>query len=141
MRTTVPTLLMIVAMLTGCAERRSSSVAYVSRQPSGKYEIRLDATQWSLGGPCNLTAPHKIPESHWIYTDTVQGIVPATNLVLTYERGKTEFPWPQSDLRGSITFSDGQLHIGFERPVCVDGVSVDHYERYPLNGSYKVEVK
>ncbi len=141
MRKTVPTLLMMVAMLAGCSERRSSSVAHAARESSGGYEIRLDATEWSLGGPCNITTPHKIAESHWIYTDTIQGTVAATNLVLTYERGKTEYPWPQSALRGSVTFSDGWLHVALERPVYVDGVSVDHYDRYPLNGDYKLEVK
>ena len=141
MNKTLPIILVMAALLAGCSEHRSSSVARATRQASGKYEIRLDTIEWSLGGPDNLTKPHKIAGSHWIYADTTQGVVTATNLILTYEQGKTEYPWSQSALRGSVTFSEGQLHVALERPVYVDGISVDHYEQYPLNGDYRLEVK
>lgn len=70
----------------------------------------------------------------------MQGEVPADQMVLTYWRGKTNYPWPQQALRGSVTFTDGKMCVKLELPYYNEkGDAIDHYTRYKLNGVYSLK--
>ena len=130
----------LVLSLTGCATHRRSSVATVSQDSQGRYEIRLDKVEWVAGGPCNIEWPHRIYPSDWIYTASIDGEIPADHLVLTHERGKTEYPWPQEGLCGSVTFTNGQMQVLLKILWHPEGKeSVNRYMRYNLNGRYTLE--
>jgi hypothetical protein len=94
-----------------------------------------------MGGPCNFPEfPHAIDESHWLYTSTLDGEVSASNLILTYARWKTEYPWPQQALRGSVVFRDGKMRVALQCPrYDKAGESIDHYAPYELNGTYTLK--
>ena len=131
-------LLFVAGLLAGCGTRRESGVAHALKNPDGKWEIRLDAREWVAGGPCNITFPKRIHISHWIYADKIEGEVPAARLTLAYEQGTNNI---QEALRGTITFSNDNMHVDLKIPYFKDGVSVHHFERYELNGDYKLETK
>src|SRR5207237_8740827 len=113
--------------LAGAGAPRESAVANALKRPEGKWEIRLDAKEWLAGGPCNITFPKRIHISHWIYTDTIEGEVPASRLSLAYEQGTNNI---QEALHGTITFSNGKMRVDLKIPYFKDGVSVHHYDRY-----------
>jgi len=133
----------LVLLLVGCGESlKRSPIAHASRDPQHGYEIQLDCSYSSMGGPCNFPQmPHRVSESHWIYTDRIEGQVSTNHLILTYERGKTEYPWPQEALRGTVTFTNGYMHVDLQTPIFADGTNVSSYVPYRLNGDYKLEIK
>ena len=131
-------MLMLPALLMGCAQYQTTSEAYVSEYAKGGYEIRLDAMELVAGGPCNITFPRHISISHWLYVTEINGNIQANCLVLTYDKDKVEHPWIQSDLRGLVMFSSGRMHVELECPV-YNRNSIDHYVPYPLNGDYSLK--
>jgi hypothetical protein len=135
------TILSVIWLLTGCSTHRASSMAVVTRDSQNRYEIRLDATGWSAGGPCNISfVPRRFYESHWIYTTAIEGKVSTNQFILTRERGKTEYPWDEK-ASGTITFANGHMHVALGLPYFRDDGTVSHYVPYKLNGDYKVELR
>lgn len=126
-------------LLVGCATHPASSVAPLKQESSGRYEIKLVAAGWCAGGPCNFPQwPHREYVSHWIYSDTTNGVVPAERLTLSYGN-ETQYRWSQTALLGSVTFSDGHMQVALRVPIYADDGSIKHYERYELNGDYKLQ--
>ncbi|HSU53527.1 MAG TPA: hypothetical protein VLT36_05680 [Candidatus Dormibacteraeota bacterium] len=119
-------IILAALLLTGCGKDvKRSPVVRVSRDPKHGYEIELDCSYRSFGGPCNFPQmPHRISESHWIYTDRIEGEVSTNHLILTYERGKTEPPWPQEALQGRIRFANNYLHVDLQLPYFADGTNI-----------------
>ncbi len=131
------TILGLLLALAGCATHRTSSVATVRRDAQNRYEIELHGVEWSAGGPCNFPQmPHRTSMSHWIYTPTLSGVVPADRVILTYERAQTQFP--QTDLRGSIQFMSNNLRVSLKCPCYRDDGKIDHYTAYEFNGTYSL---
>src|SRR5262245_251214 len=98
-----PVVLLAPALLACCGmPAEIDPVARVSTHPRFKYEIELHARISSSGSPCAPRCfPERIDDRHWIYVDRLEGRIPAVDLVLTYERGKFDFP--QSALKGWIS--------------------------------------
>lgn len=127
----------LVAAMAACGWPPSiDRVALVASHADYNYEIEIHARVDSYGGPCNPSLfPTRIDERHWIYTNRIEGEVPASDLVLTYERDRTKYPWPQSALQGKITFGEGTMRVELDVPYYKTN-DVDHYERYRFNGTY-----
>jgi hypothetical protein len=75
----------------------------------------------------------------WIYTRTIEGEISASQIILTHERGKTENPWRQQALRGTVTFSPEHMHVALECPNYKQDGTIYRYVPYDLNGDYKLE--
>ena len=133
----------IAALLSGCAEHRGSSVAYVSQASQGHYEVKLISVELVAGGPCNFPQwPHREYESYWIYTDTTNGVVPADRLTVAYGHDGDSFrPTQEGPLHGSISFSDGRMIVQLQFPWFSDSGHIDHYQSFDLNGTYAVQAK
>jgi hypothetical protein len=111
-------------------------VARVSTHTRYKYEIEIHARVDSYGGPCNPTCfPTRIDDRHWIYVNRLEGMIPAEEMLLTYERGKFDFP--QSALKGSVTIANDVLTVDLQRPYYKVN-TVDHYTPYPYNGRFEL---
>lgn len=111
-------------------------VARVSPHTRFKYEIELHARISSSGSPCSPSCfPDRIDDRHWIYVNCVEGRIEAKDLLLTYQRGKFDFP--QSALQGSITIANDILTVDLQRPY-YQGNTVDHYTLYPYNGRFEL---
>jgi hypothetical protein len=65
-------------------------------------------------------------------------VVPAERLTLSYGN-ETQYRWSQTALLGSVTFSDGHMQVALRVPIYADDGSIKHYERYELNGDYKLQ--
>ena len=138
----MPRILILVAfasLLAGCETTpKHSPIAHVARDSQRRYEIRVDATYWTQGrGPCRLPCliPAHIATTSWLYTDTIEGRVPASRIILTDERGETEYPVPVQRLRGEILFSHGHMHVALE---LAKGWYQHHY---PVNGDFTLNLK
>lgn len=141
LRTTI--LIALGSLLAGCeTSPKPKPVAHFTHDARGGYEIQLDASYRTCSrGPCRFPSfiPRTFDTTDWIYTKVIEGEIPAAQIVVTHERGKTEYPWPQSRLRGSITFSPGHMRVALDSPYYKDGVSIHHYEPYSLNGDYTLQ--
>ena len=127
-------------LLVGCeTSPRPKPVAQIARDSQGRYEIQLDASYRTCDHAAG-TFPSLIPRTcdmtDWIYTGTIDGEVPASQIILTHERGKTESPWPKKSLRGSVTFSPGRMHVALECPYHKQDGTIQRYVAYELNGDY-----
>jgi hypothetical protein len=134
-------ILLATVLLAGCSLHPASSMAVVTRDSQNRYEIRLDATGWSGGGPCNISfVPRRYYESHWIYTTTIEGKLSTNQFILTRQRGKTEYPWDEK-ASGTVTFTNGRMHVALGLPYFRDDGNVSHYVPYKLNGDYSLELR
>ncbi|WP_286355046.1 hypothetical protein [Geothrix oryzae] len=115
-------------------------VAQVRKIGVNKYEIELRYSGQDYGGPCEPTMkPRKFVDSDWIYLSAIEGEFSAEQIILTYERGKTDFP--QSGLKGSISIRGRAMDISLEVPNYRQDSSIDHYEKYHLNGPFKINLR
>jgi hypothetical protein len=134
----------LVLLLAGCGDgfKRSPVAHIVSDQQHG-YEIELDYSYRSFGGPCNFPLkPQTISESDWVFTQTTNGVVSADQLTLWHGKSpKDEYGWSQQALRGSLTFTNGYIHVAFQVPDYRDDDSIRHHDPYNLNGDYKLEMR
>lgn len=130
---------LVALMLSGCVSRYpASDIAHVQQVKPDRYEIRLDYFEWVAGGPCNIAFPRKIKVQDWLYVTQMEGTLEASSIILTHERGKTEYPWPQSALRGSLVFTSGSVQVNLQIPQYRQDSSIEKYVPYRLNGSYKI---
>ena len=128
------------ALLSGCAGPEVDPIARLRTSAEHKFEIELRANVPSYGGPCSVTCiPTWIEESHWIYTNDLAGTVGADRIVLTYERGKLKYPWPQEALRGTLTFTDLELRVDLQVPYFRQDSTISHYTPYRYNGLFKLQ--
>jgi hypothetical protein len=138
-------LIALASMVVGCeTSPKPNPIAHFTRDAQGRYEIQLDASYRTCSrGPCRFPSliPRAFEMTDWIYTRAIEGEMPAAEIVVTHERGKTEYPWPQSGLRGSITFTPGRMRVALDSPYYEDGVSIHHYEAYRLNGDYTLQTQ
>jgi hypothetical protein len=133
-------ILAFVAVLAGCSTHRASSIAWAVRNPKGGYVIQLTEVGWCAGGPCNFPQwPHREYGTQRISTETLEGVIPAEQLTLSY--GDPPYGWSQTKLQGSVTFSDGHMSVALRVPVWADDGSIRHYVRYPLTGTYKLHLR
>jgi hypothetical protein len=96
----------------------------------------------TLSGPSDSpTLLEEIRATNWLYTAKVDGEIQATQLILTDFQGRTEFPYAQSALKGSATFSGTQMRLTLEVTAYVDGKSIDHYDPSRLNGVYRLSFR
>ena len=139
----IPVFLLVLLLASFSDNFKRSSFARVSPDPKHGFVIRLDYSYRSFGGPCNFPqSPQTIREADWIFTDTTNGVVSAGRLTLWHGKSATdEYGWAQQALRGSITFTNGSMHIAFQVPDYRDDDSIRRHDPYRMNGDYKLEVK
>ena len=132
-----------MVLLGGCAEHRGSSVAYVSQPSPGRYEARLVSVQVVAGGPCNFPQwPHREYVTYWICTDKTNGVVPADRLTVAYGHiGDSFRPTQEGPLHGSVSFSEGRLRVALQFPAFSDSGRLDHYGKFHLNGTYRLQTE
>jgi hypothetical protein len=133
-------LLTFCVALVGCqSASEPSRVAHYTRNDSGQYEIRLDYTHWSNGGgPCNTLQllPGKVDATDWIYTRSIDGEVPADQLILTGAQGMTRDPTPVS---GSVTFAQNKMRVALQYLPLKNPSPSDPHGAYELNGEYDLQ--
>jgi hypothetical protein len=141
-------ILVIVALstlLVGCeTSPKPKPIAHFNHDSQGRYEIQLDAS-YRTGEHAAGTFPSLISRTvdttDWIYTSTIEGEIPASQIILTHERGKTEYPWPQQALHGAITFLPGHMHVALQWPYYKQDGTIYRYVQYKLNGDYSLETR
>jgi hypothetical protein len=129
-------------LLSGCGGHRSSPVAQISQTSSGHFEVRLNSVEWVAGGPCNFPQwPHREFGTCWIYTDSTNGVVAPDRVSLAYGSSDGFRASQEGPLHGSVQFRDGQMIVDLQYPYFTDGVHLDHYEKFRLNGTYKIQTQ
>ena len=134
------------SLLLGCETApKPKPIAHFNRDAQGKFEIQVEASYQTCDrGPCRLPSliRQTVETTDWFYTSSMEGEIPAAQIIVTHERGKTEYPWPKSELRGSITFTADHMQVALETPYYKDykdGDRIHHYEPYRLNGNYTLQ--
>ena len=133
------------SLLVGCeTSPKPKPIAHLTHDSQGRYEIQLDASYRTCGHVAG-TFPSLISRTcdmtDWIYTSTIEGELPASQIILTHERGKTGYPWPQTALHGAVTFSPGHMHVALECPYYKRDSTIYRYVQYELNGDYQLETR
>jgi hypothetical protein len=133
---------LVVLLLAGCSDNiKRSPVAHVSPDTKHGFVIQLDYSYLSFGGPCNFSLkPKRISGSDWIFTATTNGVVPVDHLTLWHGTSPDDkFGWAGEALLGSMTFSNGYIHIDFQVPDYGSNDVVLAHDQYMMNGDYKLE--
>jgi len=130
-------------LLAGCAGvQPRSSIAHITRNPQGRYEIKLGSVEWVAGGPCNFPQmPHRSFGVYWIYTDSTNGFVTADRVTLASGSDWDTFraTYDKEPLHGSLLFTNGTVRVSLLRPAYPDGVHLKYYRKFDLNGTYKLQ--
>jgi hypothetical protein len=132
---------LVVLLLAGCSDNfKRSSVAHISSDTKHGFVIQLDYSYRSFGGPCTfLQKPQTISDTDWIFMETTNGVASADHLTLWHGKSPDdEYGWAAKALLGSMTFSNGYIHIDFQEPVYADNDSILRHDPYRMNGDYKL---
>ena len=140
-------LLALIAPIVGCGKEPASvppviePVAYQRRLDDGMYEIQLRYSVTTSGGPCLNKSFFSSTTSHatnWLYVKSIAGTVNADQIVVTIEAGKRDYPYAIKNMRGAVSFDNGTMKDQMERPKYPDGVHMQGYAPYYLNGMYRI---
>jgi hypothetical protein len=129
------------ALIVGCAREpiKPGSVAYSQKLADGAYEIELPYTERTWGGPCNFTFTSTTGHaSDWLYVRSTEGELNADQITATAYRGERGYPSAMQGLRGMVSFSKDQMTVQLEQPAYPDGVHMQGYVPYFLNGTYQI---
>lgn len=137
-------MLCVAVLASGCAIHRRTSIAHVARTAAARYETKLDSVEWVAGGPCNFPQfPHRSFGEYWIYTDTTNGLVTADRITLASGNNWDSFRavYDKEPLKGSVLFSNGLVRVSILRPAYPDGFHLKYYQKFRLNGTYKLRTE
>ncbi len=116
-------------------------VANAQKLTDGTYEVQLRYSVTSSGGPCLSKDFFKTWTSYstnWLYVKSLEGVQSADQLVVTIEAGKKEWPYTITNMQGTVSFANGTMSVQLEGPNYKDGVHMDGYVAYGLNGTYQI---
>jgi hypothetical protein len=143
MKTCVGTIILCSVIISGCCQR-TTAYGFVNVKKINaeryKYEIEIP---YHFEGRGNIHAPFDLSKYEqetavWIYINKTNGKIDANDLALTDYKGKVDYPWPQTDLRGYLEFTGDILILNFQVPYYKETETPDHWEPYKFNGKYKV---
>ncbi|WP_430406828.1 hypothetical protein [Fluviicola sp.] len=129
-------------LLTACYHDEEVSPELIIRKSKVyKYEIELPVHHEGRGNMHQLDASkYSFNESHWLYLNRKDNKVNHTDIVLTPERNKVDYPYRQSNLKGFILFKFDSIMIRLLVPHYIDqDTIVDEWNNYEYNGNYKLK--
>ena len=130
----------IVCILAGCGERVESVTILNYKGP--RYEIVLDYSELSAGGPCTgPQLPSRYQSKYYLYVDKIEGTLASSEVILTHEKDGINEPWPQSNLKGAVNFSDGVITINLLVPHYRQDSTIEKYVEFRYNGKYTYHLK
>ena len=140
------TLVLIVCglLIVGCDKSVPPVIEHVAnakKLADGTYEIQLRYSVTSSGGPCLSKDSFKTWTSYstnWIYLKTLDGAMTADQIVVTTDAGKREWPYATTNMQGTVSFTNGEMRVQLEQPCYPDGVHMQGYASYYLNGTYQI---
>ncbi len=135
-------ILILTLILTSCYSNQTVDQKVVIRNSDNyKFEIQIIVHNEGRGNIHTFDlSKYEFESSHWIYLNSKRGKINASDIILTYERNETEYPWPQSKLKGYIEFSNDSLFINLKKPYYADGSNEPNYwVDYEYNGRYLAE--
>ena len=132
--------------IAGCGQLTSvppviESVAPVQKLTDGTYEIQLRYSVTSSGGPCLSKDFFKTWTSYstnWLYVKSLDGVQSAEQVVVTIEQGKREWPYAITNMQGTVSFTNDSMTVQLQGPKFRDGVHMDGYVAYGLNGTFQI---
>jgi hypothetical protein len=128
--------------LFGCGREpiKPETVAQVHKLDDGSYEIELGYTEKTWGGPCNISFHSTLSHgANWLYVKSLDGELGTNEFVITSERANRDYPWAMKDAIGTISFAKDTVTVKLQRPSYADGVHMDGYMGYFLNGTYQMQ--
>ena len=134
-------------LVVGCDQKPASvppvieSVANAQKLADGAYEVQLRYSVTSSGGPCLSKDFFKTWTSYstnWLYVRSLEGVQSADQIVVTIEAGKREWPYAITNMQGTVSFANGTMTVQLKGPNYKDGVHMDGYVAYGLNGTYQI---
>jgi hypothetical protein len=137
----------LLDFICGCGGSHSvppviDSTAHAQRSGDGTYEVQLRYSITSSGGPCLSKDWSKTWTSYttnWLYVKELVGTITADRLTVTTDAGKRDWPYAMTNLHGTVSFTNGTITVGLERPdVDSKGNAMNAYVPYYLNGTYQV---
>lgn len=131
-----------VFILTSCYhEETVNSQLTIRKSSKSKYEIEIPIHHEGRGNTHQLDpSSYEFNDSDWLYLDSDKSKINFDQIILTYEKNKTDYPWRQSNLRGSIEFKEDSIKISLTLPVYKDQDTIeDGWQDYKHNGTYKLK--
>ncbi len=136
--------ILLAIILNGCYSTETvDSKVIVRTSDDFNFEIEIPIHYEGRGNIHTFDlSKYEFDSQHWIYVNEITGELIASEITLTYERGKTSFPWKQSNLKGVIGFSNDSIKINLQTPIYVGDSDIpDRWENYRFNGIYLAERK
>jgi hypothetical protein len=132
--------------ITGCGKPASvppviEPNAYAKQLADGTYEVQLRHSVTSSGGPClgkDFFKTWTSYSTNWIYLKALEGKMTADQIVVTTDAGKKEWPYATTNMQGTVSFVDDTMTVQLEAPSYPDGVHMQGYVQFYLNGIYQV---
>lgn len=137
-------LLLCAALISGCGSvsPKIDHVASAKKLTDGTYRVDLRYTKTISGGPCFNSSFFKSTTYHEydsLYVKSLEGRVSADEITVKVG-GQEVGSWNIEHLRGSVVFANDMMTVQLEQPKYPDGVHIQGYAPYYLNGTYQIVV-
>ena len=126
-------------ILTGCYSIETvDQKVIIGNSDKYNFEIQIIVHNEGRGNIHNLDInKYEFKNSDWIYLNSNKGKIKSSDIILTHERKKTEYPWLQSELNGYIEFINDSLIVKLRTPYYAEGNNKPKYwVDYKYNGKY-----
>src|SRR2546421_11631317 len=124
--------------LTACSTvHKLDPVAPVTRKGADNYDIELCGTFQNWGGHnLPLPFPMRYRSTNWLYVQRLEGVIPATEVIHSYERGILPAPFVVSNFQGALTFTNHMMFLNLMGPSFRGRANkVVGHTRYRFNGT------
>jgi hypothetical protein len=131
--------LLTTMILISCADKETPFKEVVVHGTKENYrELELKVNRkgqgWSIH---NFTwDTYDINDSYWIYVRRINGRVPGKNIAISVQRNSM---YIDKNDRGYIDFDSLTMTINLEKAAYKDGVTLDHWEPFEFNETYKLK--
>jgi hypothetical protein len=137
-------LLVCAALISGCrgVSPKIDPVASAKKLADGTYRVDLRYTKTISGGPCFNSLFFKSTIYHEydsLYLKSLEGRVSAGEITVKVG-GREVASWNIEHLRGAVVFTNDMMTVQLEQPNYPDGVHIQGYAPYYLNGTYQIVV-
>ena len=131
-------------LITGCGQPSSvppaiEHDAYAKKLADGTYEVQLRYSVTTSGGPCLNIHSFSSTTSYatnWLYLNSIEQTASADKVILTTDQSEKDLAI--KGMTGTISFDNGTMTVELQQPNYPDGVHMQGYAPYYLNGTYQV---
>jgi len=130
----------ILIAISSCYSKKEVVEINAYNCKAKKYEIQIKTNTTGRGNIHNpfSFSKYELNDNEWIYTNSINGKLPADSMIFTYVQRRIKFPWSYTNLKGFVSFESDSIELNL---FFYDRENIKAKDSpYEFNGKYKLNV-